>query len=301
MLRKYIHSKTTLAFLFTALVCLQSFAQDWDIPANKKSKNSYFPFTKETIEDGEGLFLKNCQSCHGNLGKDNSLKSLKPTPPDLAGAKTQERTDGDLFYIITTGRLIMPSFKTIIAEEDRWDLVSYIRSLNKKYIQVLSKNDPSKSKLVVVKMSFDSLSYKLRVDVKANEKEGVIALKDAEVFLFAERYFGRLQIDSTHHTNNDGVAFFSFPKDLPGDKNGNINLVVTVGDEVYGEIEAAKSLKIGVPTDKPSLTEKRAIWNTVTKAPIWLMLTYTLILLGVGAFLLYIVFSLMKIKKLGKE
>ncbi len=40
-----------------------------------------------------------------------------------------------MFYKITVGKSPMPSFKTILAEEDRWDVISYIRSFNKNYVQ----------------------------------------------------------------------------------------------------------------------------------------------------------------------
>jgi len=139
----------------------------------------------------------------------------------------------------------------------------------------------------------------VRVDVKATEKTGIVSLKNDEVVLFAKRYFGRLQIDKTLHTNSDGIASFKFPKDLPGDKLGNVELIAKVSDDNYGEVEYQKKLKVGIPTDKPSLTQKRAIWNVVEKAPVWLIITYTSCIIFVGLFLLYIVFNLWKLKKSG--
>ena len=301
MFRKNTYLKVTITVLFTAFFYLSSLTQNWDIPTDKKAKNSYIKFDKATASEGEIIYTKNCQSCHGNPDKENSLKTLKPVPPDLSGKQTQERTDGDLFYILTTGRLIMPSFKNILTEEDRWKLISYIRSFNNKYVQVLSKMDPTKSKLVKINFDFDSVTNKLNISIKANEKTGIIPLIDAEVVLFANRYFGKLQIDKTLRTSNDGSVSFNFPKDLPGDTSGNLDIIVKVNHDTYGEIESEQKLKIGVPTNKPSLTEKRAIWNVLTKAPIWLIITFTSIVLVVGAFLLYIIYSLVKLKKLGNN
>lgn len=298
MYKKNIGFKIS-TILIVSFCCLQAFAQNWDIPADKKAKNSYIPFTGSTAKEGEAIFTKNCMSCHGNPGKGNSMKTLKPVPPDLAGATTQQRTDGDLFFIITTGRMIMPSFKNVFSEEERWELISYIRSFNKNYAQVISKFDPTKSKLVKFTMAFDPTTNLLRVDIKANEKTGIILLKNDEVELYASRYFGRLKIDKSLTTDKDGTAFFKFPKDLPGDKTGNVNLVVKVNDENYGEVEHQSKLKIGVPTDKPPLTQKRAIWNVVEKAPVWLLITYTSCVLFFGLFLLYIIFNLWKLKKAG--
>jgi len=301
MFRKNNKIKLTLAFLIVALFSLQINAQRWDVPADKKAKNSFIKFDNNSAKEGEAVFVKNCQSCHGNPGKGNMLKTLKPIPPDLASTITQVLTDGELFYILNTGRMVMPSFKNVLSEDERWKLISYIRSFNNKYVQILSKTDPSKNKLVKIKIEYDSIAGKVRIDVKANEKTGIISLKDAEVVLFANRYFGKLQIDKTLRTNENGHVVFDFPKDLPGDKSGNISLIVKVSDEIYGEIETENRLKIGIPTDKPGLTEKRAIWNVLSKAPIWLVITFTSILLIVGGFLLFIFYNLSKLRKIANN
>jgi mono/diheme cytochrome c family protein len=293
-------SKKIATLLLAALFGLNLFAASWDVPADKKSKNSFIKFNDASSKEGEVLYNKNCASCHGNPSKGNVLKSLKPIPPDLASAGTQQLTDGELFYILNTGRGLMPTFKNVLSENDRWKVISYIRSFNKKYVQVLSNTDPSKSELVKVSMNYDSKTNKVSVKVVAKEKTGTIVLKDAEVLLFAKRYFGKLQLDKGAHTNNEGVACFEYAKDLPGDKTGNVELIAKVNDEKYGELESSSKFKIGIPTDKPALTEKRAIWNVLVKAPIWLIITYTSGVLVFVAFLLYLVFNLLDFWKKGK-
>jgi mono/diheme cytochrome c family protein len=301
MLRKNIPYRFVLTVILVASFYLQPFAQGWDVPADKKAKNSYIKFDKATAKEGETVYTKNCQSCHGDIGKNNSLKSLKPIPPDLSSTKSQQLTDGELFYILNTGRMIMPSFNNVLSETDRWKVISYIRSFNNSYIQVLSKTDPTKSNLVKINLSYDSINSIVRVQVTASEKAGVVALKNSEIILFANRYFGKLQIDKTLRTDNDGIALFRFTKNLPGDKSGNVELIVKVNDDKYGEILSQSKLKIGVPTDKPSLTEKRAIWNVLLKAPIWLIITYTSGVLIFGVFLLFLLYGLFRIKKSGNN
>lgn len=301
MFRKNISLRITVTLIFTVLFYLLPLAQGWDVPADKKEKNSYIKFDAASSNEGEAIYTKNCLSCHGNPTKNNSMKSLKPVPPDLSSVKTQALKDGELFYILNTGRGLMPSFKTVLSENERWKVIAYIRSFNKNYVQVLSKNDPTKSKLVKISMVYDSINGKLKVEVKANEKTGIVPLKDAEVLLFASRYFGKMQIDKTIRTDKDGIAVFNFSKDLPGDKSGNVDLIITVNDEVYGEIESLNKMKIGVPTDKPGLTEKRAIWNVNSKAPIWLIFLYLFGVLFVTACLLYIIYGLVKLRKIGNN
>ena len=300
MFKNKSYHKITIV-IFISVLSFSAFAGEWNVPADKKAKNSNIQFTPSTAKQGEDIFTKNCMSCHGNPGKGNSLKSLNPMPPDLAGASTQKLTDGELFYIITTGRQIMPSFANVFSEDERWKIISYIRSFNKNYVQTVSKSEPNKSKLVKLNLNFDSKSNKIKVLAVANEKTGTVILHDDEISLFANRYFGRLQIDESVKTDAKGEAEFNFPKDLPGDKSGNIDLVVKISDDNYGEIETVNKMKIGIPTDKPSLTQKRAIWNVVQKAPIWLLLTYTICVLIVISCFLYIFYNLYRIFKIGKN
>ena len=301
MLRIHILSKVVFTVLFTALLSLPSFGQGWNVPADKKDKNSYVKFDGATSKEGEAIYTKNCLSCHGNPGKGNSMKSLKPIPPDMTSGQTQKLTDGELFYILNVGRGLMPSFSNVLSETDRWKVVSYIRSFNNSYVQVLSKTDPTKSKLVKINLDYDSIKSVVRVHITAAEKAGVVALKNAEVVLFATRYFGRLQIDKSVRTDNNGMATFNFAKNLPGNKVGDVELVVKVNDDNYGEIESKSTLKIGVPTDKPSLTEKRAIWNVLAKAPIWLIFLYSFGVLTFGAFLFFLLNGLRKLWNAGKN
>lgn len=296
-----INIKFTIIFLLAISFVAKLNAQAWDVPADKKAKNSYIKFDENTAKEGEAIYIKNCVSCHGDPGKANNLKTLNPIPPDMNSAKTQALTDGELFYILNTGRGAMPSFKNTLSEEERWKTISFIRSFNKQYVQVVSKTDPTKSKLVKIKLDMDQATNKIKVAVVANETAGVVLLKDAEINMFVSRYFGKLQIGKTMRTDSVGCAMFDFPKDLPGDSAGNLEVVINVNDEVYGEIESISKMQIGVPTDKPSLTEKRAIWNVLKLAPWWIIITYTTILLGVGFVILLIIKNLIKIKKLGEE
>ena len=300
MPRRIIDLRIALTLAVTILYCANDFAaNNWNVPADKKTKNSYIKFDAASASQGEAIYNKNCASCHGNPGKGNSLKSLSPVPPDLSSAKSQELTDGELFYILSTGRMVMPSFKNVLSEDERWRVISFIRSSNKSYVQTLSKFDPNKSKLVKITLNFDPATHTIRVLAIANEKSGVVVLKDAEVALFATRYFGRLQIGKSTKTDKDGVANFKFPKDLPGDKTGVVELAAKVNDENYGEIESVSKMKVGTPTDKPALNKDRAIWNVMAKAPIWIIVLYSFGVLVFVLILLYLLNNLRKLKKLG--
>ena len=134
--------------------------------------------------------------------------------------------------------------------------------------------------------------------VKENKLQHVVG---AEIKLYAKMYFGNLMIDETRTTDNQGIASFKFPKDLPGDAKGVIRLMAKpVDDAAFGEAKADTSLAIAVPTIRPPLNEPRAMWNVVQKTPVWLLLTYSFTVLAVWGFIIYILLQIRTIFKLGK-
>ena len=53
-----------------------------------------------------------------------------PTPSDLTDpGKMSKLTDGEIYFQITEGRKPMPSFRKRLTEDQRWQLVVFVRSL----------------------------------------------------------------------------------------------------------------------------------------------------------------------------
>jgi mono/diheme cytochrome c family protein len=87
-----------------------------------------------SIAAGKSLFTKNCQDCHGKrgLGDGTKVPDLKTTPPDMTSSAFQSQSDGSLFYKISEGRNDMPRAKKDLPDdEDRWNLVNYVRTFRK--------------------------------------------------------------------------------------------------------------------------------------------------------------------------
>jgi len=57
----------------------------------------------------------------------------------------------------------------------------------------------------------------------------------------------------------------------------------------------------GVPTFPVSYREKRAMWNTMDKAPIWLLVIFFGLVAGAWAFIFLIIKNVLKIAQIGKE
>lgn len=280
-------------YLFLIIFLLNAgnlFAQEWIVPAENAAKRSPFAFTDSIRKAGDNLYLTNCKSCHGDPGKNNAVK-LVPLPPDPASAQTQKNSDGELFHKLSAGRGLMPSFKNTLSATDIWRLVAYIRSFNDKYVQELAPSLAPGSALEQVRILISMIKETNQVQVTLSSLKDKIRqpVANAEVKLFAKRYFGNLMVDEAHTSDNQGIALFKFPSNLPGDSKGFVQLVAKPSDETaFGEAKADTSLAIGLATYRPPLNEQRAMWNVVQKTPIWLLLTFTFSVLAVWGFIFYV-------------
>src|SRR5262249_15181618 len=104
----------------------------WKAPASAASVRNPVAADKSSIERGQTTYRKECASCHGEGGKGDGAdaKSLKTKPANLTDADVTAESDGELYWKISEGRKPMPKFGKRLSENDRWDVVNYVRSLS---------------------------------------------------------------------------------------------------------------------------------------------------------------------------
>ena len=280
-----------------------SFAQAWEVPVDKVQKVSPFKFNEDTKKKGEAVFQRNCTSCHGIPTKGNFVP-LVPPPGDPATDKFQKQVDGALFYKITTGRGAMPSFKDVLAEEERWQVISYFRSFNSKYIQpepVAKISGAFGGMIIDAKFVYLATSKQIKLIANGIKENNSKPLQGVKISLYAKRYFGNLLIDEPKITNERGEALFDCKSPLPGDSLGRINFRAKINEEGLDGLKIDTLLSIGTPNRAKSLIDTRAMWTTRFQAPVWLILTYNLVFYMVLGILIYIILQINKIRKIGKE
>ena len=81
----------------------------------------------KAIADGAKLFSLYCAECHGEMAQGGKKA------PSLLADEVQQSTPGALFWLLTNGvvRRGMPVWSKL-PEPQRWQLASYIKSLNPK-------------------------------------------------------------------------------------------------------------------------------------------------------------------------
>lgn len=93
-------------------------------PEKARAKANPLATDRDAIQAGSNLFDQHCAECHGDSA-DGGRKG-----PSLRVPEIQNATPGALFWLLTNGvvRRGMPVWSKL-PEPQRWQLVSYIKSL----------------------------------------------------------------------------------------------------------------------------------------------------------------------------
>ncbi len=121
----------------------------WTAPPRAARKENPLPSEAKSIAQGKELFEGACLPCHGTFGKGDGPAAAaleregKPIRPgDLSNPKLRDQTDGALFWKVSEGKTPMPAFQEAFTEEQRWQVINYVRTLA---IQPSTPNQPVKS------------------------------------------------------------------------------------------------------------------------------------------------------------
>jgi mono/diheme cytochrome c family protein len=115
-----------------AVLALTHGAHEWNAPPEATGMKSPLAESPEVLAAGAALFDEKCANCHGAKGKGDGPEAgqYSVQPQDLTDAKMMaSMTDGEIFWKISEGRRPMPTFKKQLTDEQRWQLVQFVRSL----------------------------------------------------------------------------------------------------------------------------------------------------------------------------
>ena len=106
-------------------------ATGWSVPSSAERLNSPFAFDLVSEEKGHTLYKQYCRACHGEngLGDGAAGKDLPARPSNFHHRRVKSQSDGSLFWKLTNGNKSMPSFKDVLSDEQRWQVISYLRKL----------------------------------------------------------------------------------------------------------------------------------------------------------------------------
>ncbi len=100
------------------------------------------PADQASLERGEVLFNRMCAVCHGPTGVGAQANIIEKYPLliayNLSGPVVAGFSDGHIYGMIRVGRGLMPAFAHQISHFDRWNIVNYVRVLQRQ-----AGNDPA--------------------------------------------------------------------------------------------------------------------------------------------------------------
>jgi mono/diheme cytochrome c family protein len=107
--------------------------EPWKAPAWADTLKSPFHQEPLTLAQGEELFTLYCATCHGDAGYGDGAAggALGQKPANFHDTLIVKQSDGAFFWKMSNGKGNMPPFKDVFTEEQRWQLVAYIRHLSK--------------------------------------------------------------------------------------------------------------------------------------------------------------------------
>jgi mono/diheme cytochrome c family protein len=150
---------------------------------------------KASLERGGERYTTHCASCHGDGGMGDGPASVALDPAPAAIAHTSQMMGDDyLFYRISEGGAFepfnsaMPRWKETLGEQDRWDLINYVRALGSG--QVMAGQGMGGA-------TFDPEAEAMRHEEMARQgvEQGVITQEGADTFLAVHAKLDALMMD----------------------------------------------------------------------------------------------------------
>ena len=142
ILKNYRENKINKIKLFFKFLILISFfihseakaqSKTWVAPNEANSVKNPLAGNTEILKYAKVIYTTYCTPCHGTGGKGDGIAaaSLPKKPANHTSDYVQKQSDGALYWMVTTGNSPMPSYKTVLTNNQRWELINYIRTLAK--------------------------------------------------------------------------------------------------------------------------------------------------------------------------
>jgi glucose/arabinose dehydrogenase len=265
-------------FIFSQFIACNSTKKSdekWNAPAGAHKLINPLPNNKVTVQKGKELYNLYCGVCHGEIGLGDgpARGPLRQKPANFHEEKIKKQSNGDIFWKIGTGRKDMPSFEKVLSEEQRWQLVSYIRNIP----------DKPELKLPVVLRPDIKVEHFMTIDSQAvrilqNPKTGDLwyTTFNGNVFQIKNSDSGHLVSEKIFTTQDHGIAVLQGAAFL---KNtlflcGNIylnNKRSTKGRMVRFNLDSSKEHQMSVVFNTVEYGANKTIydhgWNALVISP----------------------------------
>lgn len=151
-----------------------------------------------------------------------------------------------------------------------------------------------------VSLSFVEDADSNKIIASATNKNGE-PIDELDLYFYVKRTFSNLPVgDVFNTTDENGTVQVEFPKDLPGDHEGNVTILVKIKEsDLYNDLTIETTKNWGISTPQlDQLKEKRSLWGAAANAPIPLVLSVSIMIVSIWFIICYIIYILFKISKI---
>ncbi len=135
----------------------------WKAPESAKDLKNPLIDDSTAIVKGRALYKIHCWQCHGESGYGDGAAggALGQQPANFHSNRVRRQADGELFWKLENGKGNMPPFKGALKEEERWQLITYIRKMSNREIRPSDPKALRDDIKVELVMHTDSLAVRI--------------------------------------------------------------------------------------------------------------------------------------------
>ena len=289
--------KTTISIILVSLVFIQkpSFCQDKNDSVEEITPNLslvYMSKSNDTILLTANIFVRRET---GTFGLENAE----------IGFSLSNGTETKNLGIVKAGYDGTAMFKVPVKSgllKDKDGKTTYTAGFSGKG-KYLATSSSLTIKLAQIQLTFSKEDSIHTIHVKATQTESNNEIKpipNETVMVYVPRMLSDLKIGEITLDEN-GMGSLEFTGGLVGDSLGNLLVIAKIEEnDNFGNVNGQSSVSWGIPkqyflAERPA----RELWTPI--APVWMIVTLIVMLLGVWGHYIYAVIQLVIIKRHGKQ
>jgi hypothetical protein len=185
---------------------------------------------------------------------------------------------------------------------DKEGLITYVAKFpgNAKYPAAEASFTAKPANLKLFFSIEDSIKILKVTATQKDQKGQVVPLAKETINIYVPRLFSLLKIGEIS-LDETGSGTLEFPKEIVGDTLGNLTVMARLEEhDIFGMVQGKNTINWGVPKQYyKAEVPSRELWTPI--APMWMIITLIIMLLGVWAHYVYAVYELVMIKRLSNK
>jgi hypothetical protein len=126
-----------------------------------------------------------------------------------------------------------------------------------------------------------------------------VPVPDEDIYVYVKRMFNDLPV-AEDFLDEYGEFVTELTDDIPGNAEGDIEVIARFNDHyMFGTVEKRQTIQWGVPTQYDFEVSQRTLWTQI--APMWMIITLSILLTGVWGHYIYVVAQLIRLRRIAQK